>query len=36
MYLGYYTVVLQITNMFFDQPMESGVGELLFGYFAII
>lgn len=36
MYLGYYTIVLEITNMFFDQPMEGGVGEVLFGYFAVI
>ena len=26
MYLGYYTVVVEISNMFFDQPMDSGVG----------
>lgn len=36
MYLGYYTVVIEISNLFFEQPMENGVGELLFGYFAII
>lgn len=36
MYMGYYTVVVQISNLFFDQPMESGVGQVLFGYFAII
>lgn len=36
MYLGYYTIVVQISNMFFDQPMDSGVGEILFGYFAIV
>lgn len=26
MYLGYYTIILEVTNMFFDQPMEGGVG----------
>ena len=26
MYMGYYTVVVEISNLFFDQPMESGVG----------
>jgi hypothetical protein len=36
MYLGYYTIIIELTNLFFDQPMESSVGEALFGYFAII
>jgi hypothetical protein len=36
MYMGYYSIVVWISTNFFDQPMESGVGEVLFGYFAII
>jgi hypothetical protein len=36
MYLGYYTIVLKITNMFFENPIEGGVEEILFGYFAVV
>jgi hypothetical protein len=36
MYLGYYTIVLKITNMFFETPIEGGVEEILFGYFAVV
>lgn len=36
MYLGYYKIVLEITTLFFDQPVDAGVGEILFGYFAFI
>jgi hypothetical protein len=36
MYLGYYTIIMELTTLFFDQPMESNVGETLFGYFAIV
>ena len=36
MYFIYYIIIMRLTEFFFDQSMESGVAELLFGYLAVV